>query len=512
MDVDTLVIGAGFGGLACAALRAAAGDRVVVLDRAAAPGGKARTVPTPAGPAQAGPTVVTMRPVFDALFEAVGEHLEDHVALSREPILARHSWRDGTALDLFPDPAASAAAVDAFAGPREADAFRRFAAEARALFEAFDRPMMRAARPRPARLLAAALSRPRHLGALLPGRTLQGALDARFRDPRLRQLFGRYATYVGGSPRLSPAVLGLIYHSEASGVWRVEGGPSAIAAALAGLVRRRGGTLRFGEGAARLLVRGGRVRGAVTDESRTIRAAHTVFAGDPRALSEGLLGEAARPAVPRRAVEPRSHSAHVWAFAARATGPELAHHNVFFADPEEEHAALGRGETPRDPTHYLCAEWGGTPKPDPPLRRFEIIANAPPLPGGTTEESASCHSTMLRSLRAHGLRLDPEPPPPTTPRDFAAMHPGSAGALYGPSPHGSWAALRRPRARTPMPGLLLAGGGCHPGAGIPMAALSGRHAAEAIGTGRTSPSRSRPGATAGGTWTPSRKTGDGAAR
>jgi 1-hydroxycarotenoid 3,4-desaturase len=31
-----------------------------------------------------------------------------------------------------------------------------------------------------------------------------------------------------------------------------------------------------------------------------------------------------------------------------------------------------------------------------------------------------------------------------------------------------------------VPGLYLAGGGAHPGAGVPMATLSGKHAAEAI--------------------------------
>ena len=68
----------------------------------------------------------------------------------------------------------------------------------------------------------------------------------------------------------------------------------------------------------------------------------------------------------------------------------------------------------------------------------------------------------------------------TTPHDFAALFPGSQGALYGRSPHGLMAPFRRPRARTTLPGLYLAGGGVHPGPGMPMAALSGRHAAAAI--------------------------------
>ncbi|MGR3542202.1 MAG: phytoene desaturase family protein, partial [Hasllibacter sp.] len=295
------------------------------------------------------------------------------------------------------------------------------------------------------------------------------------------------------------------YHSEARGVWRGDGGPSALAAAIAALAEARGVRFRWAEGAERILIEDGRAAGAVTDRGAILRAKATVFAGDPRALREGLLGDAVRPAIRRAQVEPRSHSAHVWTFAAEARGPALAHHNVFFADPEEEHAALARDETPLDPSHYVCFE----PSPGP-LARFEIIANAPPVPAGGEKESAACHSTMLKGLKAHGLTFAPDPPPPATPRDFAALHPGSAGSIYGRSPHGTFAALARPRATTPIPNLFLAGGGCHPGAGIPMATRSGAHAAEAIGRARTSPSRSRRTATPGGISTSSRTGGTAA--
>ncbi|MDK2773571.1 MAG: FAD-dependent oxidoreductase, partial [Tabrizicola sp.] len=52
------------------------------------------------------------------------------------------------------------------------------------------------------------------------------------------------------------------------------------------------------------------------------------------------------------------------------------------------------------------------------------------------------------------------------------------GAIYGPSPEGVLAAFRRPVARTGLPGLYLAGGAVHPGAGVPMALLSARQAAQ----------------------------------
>jgi 1-hydroxycarotenoid 3,4-desaturase len=498
---SAVVIGAGVGGLAAAARLARAGLSVTLLDRHPWPGGKMRALDSPAGPVDAGPTVLTMRWVFDELFADCGARLEDHVTLVPEPLLARHYWPDGARLDLFADPEASAAAVRDFGGPRAEADFRAFSATARRLHDAFDAPMMRAARPRPGRLALAALMRPRLWPLLLPGRTLAGALARRFADPRLAQLFGRYATYVGGSPFLSPAVLGLIWHSEARGVWRVEGGMHRLATAMLSLAEGLGVAAELGTGAERIELRGGRAVAVHTSDGRRLMAGHIVFAGDPRALAEGLLGQGARRAVPRHATEPRSHSAYVWAFAATPEGRELAHHTVFFgAAPRSEFDALAAGRPPEDPTLYVCAEDRGAGRIPPRVERFEIIMNGPPLTLGAAEEEAPCRTRVFPTLAARGLTFSPEPPGRalTTPAGFAALFPGSAGSLYGRSPHGLTAALSRPTARTPVAGLYLAGGGAHPGAGIPMATLSGRHAAEAIMQDRASTSPFRRTATPGG--------------
>ena len=504
------VIGAGVGGLAAAARLAASGHDVTVIEGQDAPGGRMRALPSAAGPVDAGPTVLTMRWVFEDLFAACGASLAERVPMVREEVLARHFWPDGSTLDLLADPQAARDAVAAFAGPREAAAFDAFRGAARRLFGAFEAPMMRAPDPSQARLAAAVARRPWLLRDMAPHRTLAGALAARFRDPRLRQLFGRYATYVGGDPRRSPALLSLIFHSEATGVWRVEGGMRRLAEATAELARGAGARIECGDGAAAILRDGAgwRVARRSGAEGRFDAA---VFAGDPRALREGLLGPDAAGAVPAAGVAPRSLSAEVWAFAARAEGPALAHHDVFFAaEPEEEFAAIAAGRPPAAPTLYLCAQDRGAGMPDPAgAERFEIIANAAPLTARTpqTEDEERCRRTTFETLERFGLRFDPAPGAAalTGPAGFEALSPGSAGSLYGRSPHGMTAALARPRARTALPGLYLAGGGAHPGAGVPMAALSGAHAAAAISRDRTSTSRSRRGATAGGTSTGSRR-------
>ncbi|MEL7301381.1 MAG: 1-hydroxycarotenoid 3,4-desaturase CrtD [Pseudomonadota bacterium] len=502
----TIIIGAGIGGLAAALRLRALGRRVMVLERAAEVGGKMRVLSSEAGPVDTGPTVLTMKPVFDALFADIGETLEEHITLVPEPHLARHWWRDCAVLDLWQDRARSAEEIGGVFGGRARAEYERFAEKAARLFAAFDAPMMQTASPRPLALTGRVLQDPGLIRAMAPARTLAQTLARDFSDPHLRQLFGRYATYVGGSPYKSPAILSLISHSEAAGVWRVDGGMHQLALSLRRLAEAHGVTFRTRAEVTRVEVQDGSVSAVHTRDGRH-PCTEAVFNGDPRALATGRLGPSAAKALDAAPLEKRSLSARVWAFAAAAKGPELVHHNVFFAaDPAAEFGALARGDMPEDATFYICAEDRGTGLTPPPLERFEIIMNAAPLDPRAdadfpaAKEIDTCRQRMLRTLAQFGLTFESSPPDGalTTPREWEAHFPGSAGSLYGQSPHGMMAAFARPTARTKLRGLYLVGGGTHPGAGVPMATLSAAHVAAAIAEDRTLTSTSRRTAMHGG--------------
>jgi 1-hydroxycarotenoid 3,4-desaturase len=498
MDEQIVIVGAGFGGLSAALALANHSKRITVIDSAAAPGGKARTFSHGGFDVAGGPTVLTMRSVFEDLFAILGERLDKHVTLTKADILARHYWDGGATLDLFADAARSRDAIGEFAGRDAAKGYQTFCEEAQRIFQTLDAPFMRASRTNPIGLsMRIGPARLGRLWGIKPWEPMWTALGRHFRDPRLRQLFGRYATYTGSDPFLAPATLMLIAHVEAEGVWLVEGGMKRLAVAMADLASQHGVTFRFEETCAK--IENGRIHLA---SGEILSADQIIYNGDPSILSNKPL----RP-------KARSLSAMVWTGAASAGTFPLSHHNVFFSpDYPREFEAIRRGQIPSDPTVYVCAqnrgaEDQGRSEGSEPM---QFIVNAP-ANGDThiysAEEINSCQDAILKRFQSCGLTLTLNEGVMTTPSALNRRFPGTGGALYGRATHGAMAAFMRPGARTKTAGLYLCGGATHPGAGVPMATLSGLQAASALLEDRASTRRSHPVAMPGGISTRSAMTG-----
>ena len=498
-----VVIGAGIGGLACAIDLAAAGFRVQIVERAAASGGKARAVSVGSAEVDAGPTVLTMLWVFDELFEAAGGSFRAVIELERAQILARHAWQDGTRLDLLGDREASADAIAAVFGAAEGRAYLEFCAYGRKIFEIAEAPFLRAQRPSMASIVkqfgAAGLTAFTRLDG---HRTMWRALSQRFAEPRLRQLFGRYATYVGSSPFEAPATLNLVAHVEAEGVYRARGGTRALVTALERRARAVGVEILHDHPVERIVVERRRATGVLVRGS-LFPADAVVFNGDVSALGGALLGADAARAATVTAPDARSLSAVTWAMVARTGGFPLVRHNVFFSDDyAREFDTLLRGRrVPEKGTVYVCAQDRGDEASAPEQERLLVLVNAPATGDAPEEwneaEKERCTTATLGFLRTAGLILAPHASLQTTPADFHRLFPGTGGALYGPRARGPLSAVSRQAAASKLGGLYLAGGSVHPGPGVPMAALSGRLAAAKIRADLASTARSRPAATTG---------------
>lgn len=495
------------GGLACALRLAAAGRPVTLIDKEAHVGGKARQVAVDSVAIDAGPTVFTLRDVFDDLFRTAGREFDDCVTVHPAELLARHAWDSERQLDLFADAARTEAAIGDFAGVAAARGYRSFRAEAARIHRILDKTMLRAGKaswPLPL-MWRIGLWRVSDLIAIRPYESMWKVVGEHFADPRLRQLYARYATYCGSSPFAAPATLMLIAEVEARGVWLIEGGMSALAEAIRCVAEEKGAVFRLGDAVTKIETNGGRASGVLLASGERIAASAVVVNADPAAIAAGRFGAASASATRLMKSRQRSLSALVWLAHAKARGFKLQRHNVLFSsDYPREFADIAGGAPPTDPSVYVCAQDRNGRMTDPDGReRLQIIVNAPANGDShiyTTEERDRCTRAMRGSLRRCGLELeDPLPHTLMTPNEFAAFSPSTGGAIYGPASHGWAASFLRQGTQTRIPGLYCVGGSTHPGAGVPMAALSGGLAAERILRDRASMKAFHPVAMPGGT-------------
>jgi 1-hydroxycarotenoid 3,4-desaturase len=189
-----------------------------------------------------------------------------------------------------------------------------------------------------------------------------------------------------------------------------------------------------------------------------------------------------------RVPRPRSASAVVFTGAAELHGFPFVRHNVFLAQEyaREFEALFLAHKLPHDPVVYVCAQGREDDARAPAREEPVLVLVQAPATGDRgawgRKEIDACIHLATKTLARSGARLTFDSLTATTPADFERAFPGSGGALYGAATHGKMAPLERPGSVSEIPGLFLAGGTVHPGAGVPMAATSGLLAANAIAT------------------------------
>lgn len=474
-----VVVGAGVGGLAAACRLAARGHRVTVLEAAEQVGGKLGTYEREGFRFDTGPSLLTMPEVFGDLFAATGGWPPSLVLERLDPLI-RHRFADGTWLDTSDDLTVLTDRLDATLGVGAGADWRAFLERAGRIWEASRGPFLESPLHGPRTLASLALRHPGDLATLTPGRTLR-ALGRRYlRDPRLRVLLDRYATYTGSDPRLAPAALAAIpFIEQQQGGWYVEGGLHRIAEALLQRALDLSVEVRLGTRVSRIL---DPATGVVLADGSEVSADLVVANTDAAHLYGDLVPS--RRASRRLARTTPSLSGFVLLLALRGRSADQAHHTVLFpADYDAELDAVFGSRPVDDPTVYVCAPPDGAPNGH---EAWFVLVNAPrqgPFDWRAPGVRERYAERVLKVMAERGLDVRDRLlwREVRTPADLEDRTGSVGGAIYGSSSNGARAAFLRPANRSPVPGLFLVGGSSHPGGGLPLVALSARIVSELVG-------------------------------
>ncbi|TVR23329.1 MAG: phytoene desaturase [Anaerolineaceae bacterium] len=478
-----VIIGGGIGGLSAAIRLAVRGQRVIILEKNPIIGGKMGQVERDGFRWDTGPSVITMRHVFEDLFREAGRDFADYVRLLPVTPLTRYFYPDGVIFDAHADLSRMANEIERLE-PRDVEGYLAYLAYAARIHRItgpvfiYDRP------PRPSSFRRVP---PTDWLKVDPFRTMSGAIRRFVRHPHMRQLLGRFATYVGGSPYSAPATLNVIAHVELTGgVWYPQGGIYRIAAAMRTLAEELGVEIRTETPVESITVRDDRVTGVQITGGDHIAAQAVIANVDVTTTYQHLLSQT--PAITARAERLRNYqpscSGFIMLLGVEGQHSGLAHHNIFFsADYRREFDAIFKTQTaPDDPTIYVAITSKADADHAPAgCENWFVLVNMPPTSAGL--DLRDYGGRVLDKLAAFGYDITDKIKSQTiyTPADLERMSGAWRGALYGPSANSKWTAFRRPHNRSrEVRGLYFAGGTTHPGGGVPMVTLSGKVAAELL--------------------------------
>jgi phytoene dehydrogenase-like protein len=427
-----VVVGGGFGGLACAARLAKLGHDVTLLERLATLGGAVSTVAADGFEWDAGPTSTLVPAVVRDLFRKSGRPLERELDLEPLDVVREHWFEDGSVLGL---PGHSRAAqlrafdeLGAGLGRRWVDHVDSYSDDWEVLRRAY---FENAWNPDEVSREAAARFDSREM--------LHKRLKRTFKDERLRQVAAHPFVADGHDVRNVPAWAGLVaYLEQRFGAWAIPGGMAQLTAALAARMATRGVTVALEVEATDIVVREGRAV-AVATTSGTVDADAVVCAIDPRMLPTlAPYVERTMPAMP----------------------PVVCH--------------VGLSEPVRPLPHEVVVH--GDPM-------FVVRTGGRSPDGGaayTVHGRGKLTEDILKALARHRLDLrgDVVTRVDLTPKDLVSQWRTSP---YGVLWEGRGTVRARLGPRTPIEGVYAAGAHATPGAGLPFVGLSAALVAQVVG-------------------------------
>lgn len=307
-----------------------------------------------------------------------------------------------------------------------------------------------------------------------------------FENPKLTQLFNRYATYNGSSPYQTPGIMSMIPHLELGlGTYYPNGGMHRISQSLFELAQEVGIEFRFRESVTQINHHKKKVT-AVTTEIDTYKTDLVVSNMDIYPTYKKLIRDVIAPE--KTLEQERSSSALIFYWGIDRSFPDLELHNILFSEDyaaEFEHIFQHKTLS-EDPTVYINITSKESPEDAPKgHENWFVMINAPGDYGQDWEQLVAQSKERIVAKIKKCLHVDIIDYIKTeyilTPQGIESNTSSYRGALYGAASNNKFAAfLRHPNFNNKIKNLYHVGGSVHPGGGIPLCLLSAQITSDLI--------------------------------
>lgn len=479
-----IVIGAGIAGIASAIRLRLKGYNVLVLEANPYPGGKLTVFEQDGYRFDAGPSLFTMPQYVDELFALADKNPRTYFNYIKKDESCRYFWDDGVHFTASANQKEFADEVQRTLGVPAKKVLKKLQ-KSRKIFELAGHIFMEKPLNRTKTWLSKDVMRSLlNLHKLSLFSTMHQANKADLKNPKLVQLFDRYATYNGSDPYRAPGILNIIPHLEHGiGTYLPNEGMYQITSSLVQLAEDLGVEFHLNERVEEILLQEAKVAG-VRSSKKVYHADLVISNMDVTPTYRKLLPNIKAPE--KKLDQERSSSALIFYWGIKKEFEQLGLHNIFFSkDYRKEFEAIFQGIVPaEDPTVYINITSKDIPSDAPKgCENWFVMVNVPTHKNQDWEQLIPQYKENIISKLNKILKTDLNNLIATentlTPLDIELKTSSQGGSLYGTSSNSRYAAfLRHTNDHKDIEGLFFAGGSVHPGGGIPLCLLSAKIVSE----------------------------------
>lgn len=481
-----VIIGAGYGGLSAAIRLLARGYRVVVLERQSQPGGRGSVHKLDGFSFDAGPTVVTIPPVFEDLFSEADRKFSDYVKLLSVYPYYRVYFHDQTYFD-YGEPEKNIAQMEKMA-PNDIKGYRKLLRDIKPIYEkGFEELAFK-----PFTRLWDMIKIIPSLLKLKGVRSNYGLIKSRIKNDKLRQVFSFHPLLIGGNPFKVPAIYSMIQHLEKEyGIWYPVGGTHAIVKSMVKVIEELGGQVITDATVDEIEIEKRQVTGVRLDDGRVFEADIVVSNADVRNTYVKLIDKKHRRWNKdfRYKIAKQSMGLVVIYFGTKRKYEDIPHHSIILGPRYKGllNDIFLKKKLTKDFSSYLHRSTATDPSLAPEGHEaFYILIPVPNLDADVDweEEKERFKNKVYEFLEENylpDLRENIVVDKITTPLDFENNLLAYKGSGFSLEPRLTQSAYFRPHNKSEdIKGLYIVGAGTHPGAGLPGVVASSKITADLI--------------------------------